>query len=190
MWKVNHRKVARWLEAPPSMTAETPEFASLAAEWLDPVKKIDGGTLFAGQRELSPDELNELSQFATQLWKRRLPQALLFAAWWALFVARDLVAFRFASITSDAFFLFDLFFTYLFLRPMVRLIQASSKSRLLYKDSKIGKVIILRVRSDATNGEGEEESENQEPDKIEQLPISNFVWTVGNRPAKWRVTKR
>ena len=191
VWKVNGQPVHRWLEAEWTETADPPEFATLAAKWLEPIQRTDEGTLLAGGREMSLDEREELRRYARSLWRRRLPVAVALTLWWSIPLAFLLTG---SSPESQSAHdrIFFVFLTFLVFVANLQVAQAIGLARKFNQDVRANRVVILRVEKTVNEPQGQEDTSNPEPAvtvSMEQLPMSGWDWTLEGHPAPWRMTR-
>jgi hypothetical protein len=189
---VNETFVSPWIQARWVELADAPAFATVAAEWLEPVQRVEDVTLLRGERELSTEEMEELRHYARQLWRKPLPLAVGLTLWSSLPLAFILAGNASGRQSpGDRFrmcFLF--FFTVL---ADARLISGIRTARQHHRDIAIGRVVILQEEREKTKGtmEGQEPSETPKvrSEVVEALPETRKIWTVGGQPAPWRMTR-
>jgi hypothetical protein len=173
LWGVNGRPVAGFQQLAIAGTAELPEGARIAAQWLEPLGDVDGHPLRVGQRDLSAAECAELRQIADSTWRRPLMPALLLTICclpllhsllrnghlppdWRLHLTVALVA-----VIAD-----------------IALVRAVGIARRMGRDLRDGMVKIIQ-RHSAT-------PQAAPPQCVELLRHAGFPWTIEGEPAYWR----
>lgn len=183
IWRVHDRPVAGWLVTQTVEVAETPPFAHIAAQWLQPVRKEDGATLFAGARDLSAAECEELCRYARRLWLRLLPLALGLTLWLCMPITVLIVR---GNLYSRLDWIRFVFLAAVTISCDVSFAASLLASRRLRRDERAGRVLIVRLEGD-TPLETEANAEPPvEAGTIELLPVSRWVWTENGSPATWR----
>ena len=188
VWRVTGASVRGWVIAQTVEVAQTPEFAGIAAQWLQPYSRKEDATLLGGQRELSPAEQMELRRFARRLWLRPLPAAAGLTAWAALPVTAWILHRR---LDSGFRFGQELFLVCIALLTDYHFVRSVLLSRRLARDAQRGRVMILSEQADL---EKEKPPQPIPPTAekakiVELLPVSRMIWTGDGRPAAWRVLK-
>ncbi len=173
VWRVNGVTPLTWLRAGASEVAPTPEFAALAAQWLEPLGRNEDGVVYGGQRELSQSERIELNRHIRREWMRPLTSSL------PIFILLSYEIFRYFQnqiLQSDQISRLALLGAGVLFFATISLFRIRQAQR--YRaDRENGYVAIRRVV--------EGEKETGEPE-IEFLPISGMLWTRAGEPAAWR----
>lgn len=185
LWRIMDRPVAKWITVETVEIAETPEFASLAAEWLQPVARSEEGTLLGGERDMSEAERDELRTYAKRLWTRPLPFAIGLTLWFSIPLVMLLLSGDPERKIS--------WFRFIFLGTMTLITDISfalavRNARLLRQDAEVGRLYILRLESSATPSLSPEVAEKPSA-LVEKLPFSGWDWTREGKPAGWRMTR-
>ncbi len=76
VWRVNGLPTKRTIQPTLTEVAATPPFASIAAQWLEPVSRHEKSILYGGKRELSDNEKRELRRFVRRLVTRPATSSL------------------------------------------------------------------------------------------------------------------
>ncbi len=192
IYKTEGHLLQPWMTASRTSVADAPEFASIAAQWLQPVAQTAEGEVLAGRRELSDPEKTEIRRHARLLWLRPLPFALFFSIWFffpllvLLFRGKLDTSAEWASIlragigtvASDFF-----------------LIRGLLLARKLNRDAASGYVGIIRVEPRIQKPTPEGFLLGKPPSSeprltTELLFVSQWTWTYGGRPANWRKVAR
>jgi hypothetical protein len=192
VWRVHGQPVRPWIVAQTVEVANTPPFADIAAQWLEPVAQDDGTTLLAGQRELSRAERDELRRYSQRLWRRPLPVAVGLTLWLCMPIAVLIMEGDLHSRSDGARFIWLAAVTAI---TDYHFISALLLSRKMRADERAGRVIIVRVADaappislpDKTEGIGNQSGDGSEVAEV--LPVSHRVWTESGRPAAWRMTR-
>ncbi len=152
-------------------TAATPEYATTAARWLDEVGTTDtGAPVFAGKRDLSPEELEEMRVIAFHAWWRPC-RPLVFI----VIICTILILAALLNHKPYAFPLGMLIFIGVFaLLPVLRGFILAHR---LHCARRLGVIGILRVPADTPEKEDIE---------VEILIDSKILWTQHGHPAPWR----
>lgn len=193
VWKVQGEIVKGWILAPSREVADTPEYAAIAAQWVEPFSPSRDGRVPVGHREMSAQEIDELRRYARRLWPRLVPAA----AFFTLLVLGRLALHAFTPEASRAApsswsalsVIAALWFDY-------RLVMGVINARRLLRAAQIGRVLIFRLERGPQNDEdgaptapGEVSAEvTTDPFTVELLPVSRWVWTEDGRAAGWRRT--
>jgi hypothetical protein len=179
-----------WAVAPGAVTvAEPPSVAAIAAEWLQPAPGRDD--LMIGKRELSGPECDELRRFAASLWKRPLLPAIGLTLWLAMPITMLFLNGRLGGTWEYVRFALLAAVTLLADCHLVRRLVEATRLR---RDAVRGDVVILRAMGEGAEtrpigreaGGGTVEVGGE---AVELLPVTFRVWTVGGRPAEWRLTR-
>ena len=195
VWRINDQLVASWVPARCSSVAEVPEFASVAAQWLEPVDECEQGRLLAGRRDLSTAEIRELRRVGRNLWRRPLPLAGILAIWLAIpgaqLVREHHLRDRPSAVAFWVLLVLALLLSWRFVRSFVF-------ARRIGADAASGYVVILSSEPSAPGADAERKPEaegagaaadaGERPPIIEMLPNSRTVWTENGRPAQWRMS--
>ncbi|HLK61309.1 MAG TPA: hypothetical protein VKU00_32465 [Chthonomonadaceae bacterium] len=174
VWRVNGIAPRAWLRASASEVALTPEFAAIAAQWLEPLGRNEEGVVYGGQRELSSSERIELRRHIRRMWTRPLSASL------PIFILLCYELVRYLqqnhTLQSDQFSRVALLgIGVLFFATLLTFrIRQAQRFR---EDMETGYVAIRRVV--------ESETKASEPE-IEFLPASGMLWTRAGEPAAWR----
>jgi len=176
VWRVNGLPTKRTIQPTLTEVASTPQFAAIAAQWLEPVSRHEQSILYGGKRELSDNEKRELRRFVKRLVTRPATSSLP-VAFLSLALAANL--YHAHEIDRDLMFWFFLLgglFNVMFYLFQIR------QARRFGDDLRVGYVGIRRIGpSDPvsmTDGPSE-------PD-IEFLPVTGMLWTKSGEPAVWR----
>jgi len=177
VWRVNGMQPERWIPASCAEVAETPAFASLAAEWVQPAMLGAEGAPHVNQRDLSQAERGELALFMRALLLRSLPLLLLFNLW-ACFLLFD------STVQKEP----PLFFLFLAATVWVdwKMLKRLRLRAQLAQDLQRGSLMI--VRWPVTPPEETPDVVALSP-PLEILPASRVLWTVDGRPAPWRTIR-
>lgn len=176
------RPVTRWIVAPATSVAETPQFASMAAEWLQPAGPAGGQEMLRGERDLAESERSEIRAYAKRLWVRALPLAVLLTVWCGVGL---LARFAGARPMSGPDTLRVGLLTFLALSADMRLAWAIQTAAQMRRDAANGRLVILRPR-DGFEMPGEDAGLQA---TVEVLPFSRRPWTQDGRPMPWRVVR-
>jgi len=181
IWRANDRPVRSWIVASWAETAEQPEVAHIAAQWLEPIGVIGDFDMQQGRRELSAEEMEELRRCAKGLWRKPLLPALLLSLWSFPLAGYAIVSHKWpagwggimlALLTVSAVLLdYDLY-------------QRLRQARCIGRDLADGFVIILNARADEEKGA--EDAAPGEEHLYEGLLHSGLLWTEDGRAAGWR----
>ncbi|HEX2952022.1 MAG TPA: hypothetical protein VHV83_21010 [Armatimonadota bacterium] len=168
-----------------SETAQPPEFASIAAQWLEKIGETDSGeTVLGGRRELSMAELTELKNLQFTAWWRPLRWRLLLLLWPGIPITLACCSHKTPPIAACIILLAIIGFSAL---PVTRGIRFAYK---LVGAVKYGVVGILQYPDDTalspdTDNDAVPTGEAQEV-TVEILPDSDIIWTLNGTPASWR----
>lgn len=168
-----------------SETAQPPEFASIAAQWLEKIGETDSGeTVLGGRRELSMAELTELKNLQFTAWWRPLRWRLLLLLWPIIPITMAWCSHNTPPIAACIILLAIIGFSAL---PVTRGIRFAYK---LVGAVKYGVVGILQypdgtALSPDTDNDAAPTGEAQEV-TVEILPDSDIIWTLNGTPASWR----
>lgn len=179
---VNGQHLRWWKAASVEQTAIRPEIANIASQWLDPVSETSDGTLYAGKRELSVDELEELRKKQNGMWRKNTIPAVFFSLWvlaaiigWhysatplSVGIRIRMIIFGIVALTNDIVFA----------------INAISAHK-VYQDRMLESVIIVR-RPLSAEEKLPGTTYNSDFREYEFLPISRLLWTEEGQPASWR----
>lgn len=193
VFQTSQGPVKRWIEVRTADVAETPSFARIAAQWLNPAARKDNQTLMRGERDLSQEEREEVLLQAKTRWKR----PLLGAIFWPI----NLI-FILSSVSPEArnnSMIPQLVFSAVAVGALYRFVNGFYDARKLYLDAKTNRVVILQTRIsvlvEADSGQVVEEPTESSQERtlegtlLEVLPHSKWVWTQNGWPAVWRRTK-
>lgn len=184
LWRANGTRIRRWFPLLPARfadVAETPPFAAIAAEWVEPPVGDESG-LHVGERELTGDEIRELKRYSRRERSRHARIALPLSLWFGVVLWLCLEAGRFPTGYGLVMFV-GLGLATLTWNGL--LIACLLRTRLLAQDARVGRVVIARFADEAAGGTGP--SATLSP-PVELLPVSGAEWTSGGLPAEWRVT--
>ena len=177
VWRVQDQPVKAWMNAPIMELARTPEMASIAAQWLQPVPLPTPDKVMGGQREMSPAEREELRRYARRLWLRPLPVAIGLTLWAGIPLSLQLFSHHAANRKSSVPFSILVGLAAL---TDAQFVTALRLSRRMQRDGQIGRVAIVRVEhSDPARPAGP---------VIEILPLARREWTRAGQPASWRMS--
>ena len=188
VWRVTGAAVRGWVVAQTVEVAQTPEFANIASQWLQPFAQNENATLLGGQRDLSSAEQDELRRFARLLWLRPLP----FAAGLTLWAAMPVAAWMLGRHSANAFSFWQaLFLVFFAVVTDYHFIHAVLLSRRIGQDAQRGRVMILSEQANLEKDKPPAQSQINagKAEIVELLPISRMIWTGDGRPAAWRVLK-
>ena len=174
LWRVNSVRLRRIIHPSLTEVAETPPFASIAAQWLQEVGRHETEVLYGGQRELSDNEKRELRRFIRRLVVRVASSSLPVAA---LSLALATEVYHSQAIESDPVFWV---FVAGGVMNVVLYVYQIRQARRLSDDLRIGYVGIRRVGKTGASADAK-----AEPD-IEFLPVTGLLWTRSGEPAVWR----
>jgi hypothetical protein len=169
VYQANRVSPKKWHRSTIHAVAKTPQIASIAMDWLQPVQG-SVGKFFCGKRSLSAAERQEISRWAEQVVQDKRRHALGYACWAAFLGWVS----RFGS--PDVFYAALAFTGYSGSRIVSELRTAAA----LKKDASTGKVVINR-RATVTNG-----ALKPVGTTAEFLPKAKLKWTEGGSPAAWR----
>ena len=172
LWSVNGKRVKRLMQPSLTEVAEQPEFAAIAAQWLEPVSRQKQAVLYGGRRELSAEEKHELRTFVKRLVVRPATTSLPVSCL-SLMLASEL--YRDHPIDTDT--LFWIFVIGGVFNIALYLFQIKQARRFM-ADLDVGFVGIRRIENLAPEA-------HTEPD-IEFLPVTGMLWTRSGEPAAWR----
>jgi hypothetical protein len=170
LWRVNEQPVRRWVRLTATEVADVPEFAGVAAQWLDPVELPVGGTVHVGQRELSAGEQWEIERHARQLKLRPLIPAVLLTLWAGPVLWACLATGRWPTGHDAGSFGLLVLLT---ATADLMLVKCLGRARKMGQDILVGRVVIVRDGAPAES-------------VTEILPVSRIAWTIDGRPASWR----
>jgi hypothetical protein len=176
VWRVNGLPTKRTIQPTLTEVAATPQFAAIAAQWLEPVSRHEKSILYGGKRELSDNEKRELRRFVQRLVTRPATSSLP-VAFLSLTLAANL--YHAHEIDRDLYFWFFLLGG--FYNVMLYLFQIR-QARRFGDDLRVGYVGIRRIGPSDPVAMTDEPSE---PD-IEFLPVTGMLWTKSGEPAVWR----
>ncbi len=161
-----------WEIAPPRYaTAALPPSAAIAAEWLEEVGTTDtGDPVFAGTRELSVEELEEIRLAANHAWWHPLQRLL------GIAILPELLLIA-AIVTRHPYqvHLWLLFIIYGL--GAITILRGLAIAARLTRGRRLGRVGMLRI--EPTSPEGAEST-------AEILIGANLFWSQDGRPAVWR----
>ncbi len=181
IYRVNGQYVRQWKIAVIGQTAVTPEIADIAAQWLEPVGEVGDEEIYAGKRQLSISELNELYAQQKQIWKKSIPTIV--CLFFLSLVGRDFDLSFTTSVRIRTAVL-----TIIVLGSFCELVSNVIRASKFYKDRKLESVIIIRHK--ITIDENVSGSIVEDQYKLfEFLPISRLLWTEEGHPASWRKLK-
>jgi hypothetical protein len=194
VWQANGAYPRCWIQAfsTHSDIAPTPEYAAVAAEWLEPVHGVEGA-VEVGQRELSGAEVAELKRHGQRLlrpvwWLAPLNLWLVVVVWLCLQAGEiprgwNLVTFSLLAAVTMAW------------NCVVKGDLVRARAR--FQEARVGRVTIARLEmedededddAEETEAEGTEAAEAEpRTSVIEFLPFSGDAWTVDRRPSFWRM---
>ena len=166
--------VEKWVPARRTIFAVIPPIARMAAEWLQPWKRVGEDDLAKGQRDLSAAEKSELSAYARHVALRSLPATAVSGAL-ALWMGNY-------GLTHSPGNFVQFGFSGLFVAMGMYVLYAKIRdlrwAQLLADDAKTGRVAIISWTRRAGN---------DSPYRIaEELPRSRWYWTVNGRVPEWR----
>jgi len=178
VWRVNGQPPRSWVGAIASRVASTPEFAAIAAQWLEPVARSAEGVIYGGQRELSSDEKTEILHHVHRLWVRPLTSSIPLLL---LLIAQIFSLFHQSNDSSH-----DHMLTVFVMGAGLAVFSLSfvfraRQARRFTRDLQIGYVAIRRV-----DGAQREPAPTTSEAEIEFLPASGMLWTKAGQPAIWR----
>jgi hypothetical protein len=181
IWRSDGWRTEKWETVNRVETAAPPEFAAIAAEWLEPVPGSEMEGLHLGHRELSQAELADLRRYLRRLVLRPAIPAVLLSAWAGMGVTASLLHGR----LPQGFHLVN--FAWVSGLAAVSLFHLAKALRVAFRlrrDQVIGRVIIVRQAMPETAEGGSPAGAMSPP--AEYLPESRWVWTVDGQPAPWR----
>jgi hypothetical protein len=184
LWQANGARLDHWHSAWPAREvalAETPAFAAIAAEWVEPAVDDPSG-LHVGERELTPDEIRELMQYIRRQRLRYARVALPLTVWLGAILGLCLQSGRLPT-GYELLMLAGLGIATAAWDAL--LVSCLLKTRLLSHDARVGRVIIARF-TEESEAERAESSTLSPP--VEVLPVSGAEWTSSGLPAAWRIT--
>lgn len=169
VWTVNGRRTSGIITAKPNVVAQVPEYAAMAAQWVEPAKQPGSEGMHINFRDLSTAERQELQRHWKKLLLRPLISALLLTVWAGVALimnsGRD-AGFGMALVGGFAVWSWI---------GVYRILDLAGKVR---RDAAAGRVVIVR-RAQAP---GQELSPAEE-----YLPQSGIPWSASERPAQWRM---
>lgn len=183
VWRANGQAPKRWLRAVRAETASIPEYAAIAAEWVEPVDHSRDDALHVGRRELSRAEQAELKSHLKRLTVRPAALAVVLTAWlgwmaWAALAPRGVpmedqplpLIVALLLLTGQAYF------------NLARCVRLGKR---FARDLRAGGVVI--VRTPRTHpGLVEIDGRLSPPDEF--LLTSGILWNQAGTPAPWRMT--
>ena len=163
---------------PCAQVARTPDYAAIAAEWVEPLAHERKDLAYINQRAMSQMERTELTRWSMQLILRPLIMSLVLDFW---------AAFIYWAHGGHVEKI-DPFILYLALLLLAgwwsaTLFQRISAAWRFYEDLRVGQVMIARM------ADPEHTSSDGTPILLapqEFLPISRVLWTKNGHPAPWR----
>lgn len=183
VWRANGAAPKRWLRAVRAETASVPDYAAIAAEWVEPVDHSREDALHVGRRELSQAEQAELKCHLKRLTVRPTALTLVLTGWlgwiaWSALVPRGtpleeqplpLIA-ALLMLTGQAYF---------------NLIRCVRLGKRFARDLRAGGVVIVRTPR-TQPGPVEMDGRLSPPDEF--LLTSGILWNQAGIPAPWRMT--
>lgn len=181
VWCANGIRPGGWIRASCAETAPHPTYAQVAAEWVETVDASREDAFHVGRRELSPEELSELSRHVRRMLVKPLVSStllngILLGAAWALSTGR-------ASLESGhSTFLFAVLVA-VTVQVDLRLFRCVALLLKLRRDARLRTAVI--VRSPALL--------RQDPSAPRLLPadeflaVSGVLWSRAGAPAPWRL---
>jgi hypothetical protein len=174
-WLVDGHRPRKWTPAETTDVANTPEYASTAAEWVEPSDPADASSPRFNHREMAPAERDEIQRHVRRLRWSSTPVVVLMNVYAALRLAG-----AFFTHTLPAPW-FVVWFAGTALVD-VNLYRRCKIAARMTSDLNAGRIVIARVP--VKDGQPGELS-----DPVEILPRSRTVWTQSGRPAGWRVAR-
>lgn len=169
IWTVNGRRTQGWISAKSSVVARVPEYAAMAAQWVEPAQHPGGEGMHINFRDLSSAEREELQRHWKKLLLRPLGSALILSVWVGVALAMGIgQGSSFGTAMVGAFAVWSWFGVYRMLKI----------ARTVRRDAAAGRVVIVR----RALAPGQELSPAEE-----YLPQSGIPWSAGERPAPWRM---
>lgn len=169
VWTVNGRRTGGLITAKANVVAQVPEYAAMAAQWVEPAKQPGSEGVHINFRDLSAAERQELQRHWKKLLLRPLASALLLTIWAAFALVMGTWKDSTFSLTMvGAFAVWSWVSVY-------RILNLAGKVR---RDATAGRVVIVR----RALAPGQELSPAEE-----YLPQSGIPWSAGARPAPWRM---
>jgi len=169
VWTVNGRRTGGLLSAKSGVVAQVPEYAAMAAQWVEPAKQPGSEGVHINFRDLSTAERQELQRHWKKLLLRPLVSALLLTVWAGLALMMGTwKESNFGLTMVGAFAVWSWISVY-------RILDLAGKVR---RDASAGRVVIVR----RALSPGQELSPAEE-----YLPQSGIPWSAGARPAPWRM---
>ena len=172
LWRVNGAPIKHTVKPALTEVAPLPQYASIAAQWLEPVSRHKQAILYGGRRELSEEEKKELKRFVRRLVVRPATSSLPVSC---LSLALATEMYRDHPIDTDT--VFWIFVIGGVFNIALYLFQISQAKRFM-SDLQVGYVGIRRVETLGADA-------HTEPD-IEFLPTTGMLWTRSGEPAAWR----
>lgn len=169
VWTVNGRRTGGLIRAKSNVVAQVPEYAAMAAQWVEPAKQPGSEGMHINFRDLSTAERQELQRHWKKLLMRPLASALLLTVWAG--VAMIMGTWKdssFGLALVGGFAVWSWIGVY-------RILTLAGKVR---RDATAGRVVIVR----RALAPGQELSPAEE-----YLPQSGIPWSAGERPAPWRM---
>jgi len=180
VWLVNEQPLRKWITTSQAVTADAPEVAGIAAQWLEPVELADGTVVPLGHRELSDDEKTEIRRFSRQLFWKSFWPALLLSIWCFPLLYLCILDRRWPDES--------LYFSFLILITICADFFFIVNCRFIWRmrrDVAYGQVIITRAQ--ATDNLDKDVNDLPSAEQTtEWLPLSNQKWTIDGLPAPWR----
>jgi hypothetical protein len=173
-WRVNDRPVRRWLTATWGQTANVPEHAAIAAEWLDQLPDVEDCHLAAGTRELTETEKADIRRYAHSRWRDIFWPTLLLTIWAFPLLGYAIYTHRWPTGWDGVMFLV---LNTLAVLCLVMFILGVIGAAALLRDVRGDRVNIVRVTPPESSGE---------EITIEWLPHSRIIWTTNGAPTEWR----
>jgi hypothetical protein len=180
LWRVNGTRLRQRFVLPRSWVAETPAFAGIAADWVQPVAPEEPGAPYLNDREMSEPEHAEIAGLIRGVLWENVPGVVLLHAWalwvslgslrdpqhpaalglgltaalWAVVIWRDIMWYRRFQV-----------------------------ARAFSQDRRIGRVVITRMPIAEA---GAHFAQPRLAPAEEYLPVSHAIWTIDGVPAPWR----
>lgn len=169
IWTVNGRRTYGWIAARSNVVAQVPEYAAMAAQWVEPARHPGSEGMHINFRDLSAAERAELQRHWKKLLFRPLGSALLLTIWAATALSMGISqGSGFGTMMVGAIAVWSWL-------GVFRMLKIAGTVR---RDAAAGRVVIVR-RAQAP---GQELSPAEE-----YLPQSGIPWSAGERPAPWRI---
>jgi hypothetical protein len=179
VWKANGVLVNRRIMAPLMETAAEPPYASIAAEWVEPLDTLNPKAAYVNMRKMSSYERIELQKHLNSVIRLPLIYAGLTNA------ASIAILFGFAplSILSNSMIPWMIFGLAIIwnINLLLRIYSVAS----IIKDLKSGVLVIARTPKD-TSHELPDDIQLSPPSEF--LPISRILWSQNGTPAAWRIS--